>query len=45
MVVIASRAGRLRVALDGELVKMKPPLRYAIRRGALRVLVPPLRAG
>jgi diacylglycerol kinase family enzyme len=44
-VVIASRSGRLRVALDGELVKMKPPLRYAIRRRALRVLVPPLRTG
>jgi diacylglycerol kinase family enzyme len=37
---IDSRARRLRVALDGELVKMEPPLRCAIRPGALRVLVP-----
>ena len=44
-VVIGSRARRLRVALDGELVKMQPPLRYAIRRGALRVLVPRVRVG
>lgn len=39
---IDSRARRLRVALDGELVKMEPPLRIAIRPGALRVLVPPV---
>lgn len=38
--VLDSRARRLRVAVDGELVKMAPPLRCAIRRGALRVLVP-----
>ena len=40
-----SGARRLRVALDGELAMMEPPLRYAIRRGALRVLVPRLRVG
>lgn len=40
---IESRAHRLRVALDGETAKMAPPLRYRIRRGALRVMVP--RAG
>jgi diacylglycerol kinase family enzyme len=37
---IDSRAHRLRVALDGEIAKMAPPLRYRIRRGALRVIVP-----
>jgi diacylglycerol kinase family enzyme len=40
---MGSRAHHLRVALDGELHKMAPPLRYRIRRGALRVLVPRLR--
>jgi diacylglycerol kinase family enzyme len=40
---IGSRAHRLRVALDGELHKMVPPLRYRSRRGALRVLAPRLR--
>jgi diacylglycerol kinase family enzyme len=44
-VEIGSRARRLRVALDGELVQMQPPLRYAIRRAALRVLVPCVRPG
>jgi diacylglycerol kinase family enzyme len=38
---IHSRARRLRVAVDGELEKMRPPLRYRIRPHALRVLVPP----
>jgi diacylglycerol kinase family enzyme len=41
---IDSRARRLRVALDGEIAKMAPPLRYRIRRGALRVIVPRTRA-
>ena len=31
---------RLGVSLDGELTVLEPPLRYAIRRQALRVLVP-----
>lgn len=39
---INSRSSRLRVAADGELEKMKPPLRYRIRPHALRVLVPAL---
>lgn len=30
----------LPIALDGELVEMKPPLRFRIRPGALQVLVP-----
>ena len=34
----------LRVALDGELVRMEPPLRYRIRPRALRVLAPPARS-
>lgn len=38
--VIDSRARRLRVAIDGELLKIKPPLHYAIRPGALRVFAP-----
>jgi diacylglycerol kinase family enzyme len=39
---INSRSARLRVAADGELAKMAPPLRYRIRPNALRVLVPPV---
>jgi diacylglycerol kinase family enzyme len=42
---IDSRARRLRVALDGEIEKMAPPLRYRIRRGALRVLAPRAASG
>ena len=41
---ISARAHRLRVALDGELHKLVPPLRYRSRRGALRVLVPRVRS-
>jgi diacylglycerol kinase family enzyme len=41
---IGSRARRLRVALDGEIEKMAPPLRFRIRPGALRVMVPRARA-
>ncbi len=32
---------RLRVATDGEVTAMEPPLRYRLRPGALTVLVPP----
>jgi diacylglycerol kinase family enzyme len=31
----------LRVALDGEVFEIQPPLRYRIRRGALQLIVPP----
>lgn len=31
---------RIRVAIDGEVTMMKPPLRYRIRPGALNVIVP-----
>ena len=37
---IETRHERLRVALDGEVVTMEPPLHYRVRPGALRVLVP-----
>ena len=37
---IRSRASKLLVALDGEVEIMRPPLRYRIRPGALRVFVP-----
>lgn len=35
---VSSRADRLRVALDGEVLWMRPPLRYRVRPQALRVL-------
>jgi diacylglycerol kinase family enzyme len=38
---IGSRASRLPVSLDGEVAVMRPPLRYRIRPGALRVLGAP----
>lgn len=37
---IGTRHEHLRVALDGEVVTMEPPLHYRIRPGALRILVP-----
>lgn len=40
-VIVTSRASRLKVALDGEVLKMSSPLNYRSRPGALRVLVPP----
>jgi diacylglycerol kinase family enzyme len=40
-VEIRTRHRSLRVALDGEVVRMAPPIRYAIRPRALRVLAPP----
>ncbi|MGZ8218692.1 diacylglycerol/lipid kinase family protein [Methylomagnum sp.] len=39
-IVIASRHQIIRVATDGEVQLMRSPLRYRIRPGALRVLVP-----
>lgn len=39
-VEIVSHARRLRVAVDGELEIMRPPLRYRIRPRALRVFAP-----
>ena len=37
---IRTRRRRLRVALDGEVTIMAPPLHYRVRPGALRVLTP-----
>jgi diacylglycerol kinase family enzyme len=37
---IGSRHKRLRVARDGEVTTMKPPLHYRVLPAALRVLVP-----
>ncbi|RKK02104.1 diacylglycerol kinase family lipid kinase [Pseudoroseomonas wenyumeiae] len=39
-VEIRSRSAWMRVSVDGEVVPMRPPLRYAIRPGALRVFAP-----
>jgi len=39
-VKIETRHKRLRIALDGELDVMQPPLRYRIRSRAMRVIVP-----
>ena len=39
-VSISLRRRRVRVSMDGEVTKMRPPLIYRIRRGALRVIVP-----
>ena len=38
---VGSRARRLLVARDGEVERLRPPLRYRSRAGALRVLAPP----
>lgn len=39
-VQVHSRRRSLRVAADGEVLRLAPPLRYAIHPGALRVLAP-----
>jgi len=39
-VKIETRHKRLRVAFDGEIEVLQPPLEYQIRRRALRVIVP-----
>jgi YegS/Rv2252/BmrU family lipid kinase len=38
---IGTKHNRLRVALDGEVTIIEPPLHYRVRPGALRVLTPP----
>lgn len=38
--LIETRRKRVRVALDGELFHMAPPLHYSVKPGALRVIVP-----
>ena len=37
---ISIRRRTLRVSVDGEVVDMQPPLRYRVRRGGLKVIVP-----
>jgi diacylglycerol kinase family enzyme len=37
---IESRKRRLRMAMDGEVLRMRPPLRFRIRPGELRVMSP-----
>jgi YegS/Rv2252/BmrU family lipid kinase len=37
---VGTRHKRVRVALDGEVTVMEPPLHYGVRPGALRVLAP-----
>jgi diacylglycerol kinase family enzyme len=37
---IETRRSGIRVATDGEVTIMKPPLRYRVRPGALKVIVP-----
>jgi len=37
---VASKRSMLAVSLDGEVVRMAPPLEYKIRKGALRVIAP-----
>jgi diacylglycerol kinase family enzyme len=44
-ITIEPRRKRARVSADGEVVKLKAPLRYRTRPGALRVLVPPREEG
>jgi diacylglycerol kinase family enzyme len=41
---IDTKHRRLRVALDGEVTVLTPPLYYRTRPGALRVLTPPATA-
>ncbi len=38
---VLSRRRRLRVSLDGEIARLRPPLRYRSRRAALLVFAPP----
>jgi diacylglycerol kinase family enzyme len=38
---IDSRRRRLRVSFDGEIARLRPPIHYRSRPGALRVLAPP----
>ena len=38
---VETRRKRIHVATDGEVTRMRSPLRYRVRRGALLVLVPP----
>ena len=37
---ISTRGRTARVSVDGEVVDMETPLRYRVRRGGLKVIVP-----
>ena len=39
-VTIHSKRKKLTVALDGEIVEMKPPLNISVRKNALKIMVP-----
>jgi diacylglycerol kinase family enzyme len=39
-ITVSTRRARLRVATDGEVTVMETPLRYRVRPGALKVIVP-----
>jgi diacylglycerol kinase family enzyme len=41
-ILVSMRRHRVRVAMDGEVHVLDTPLRFAIRRDALRVVVPPV---
>lgn len=43
-VVVTVRRKRLRIALDGEIVRLQPPLRYRFREAALQVIAGPVEA-
>ncbi|TVV75049.1 diacylglycerol/lipid kinase family protein [Sphingomonas solaris] len=38
--LVRSRAGTIDVALDGEVIRLAPPLRFTVSPGALRICVP-----
>ena len=44
-IMVELRRERVRVALDGEITELETPLRYRIRSGALRVIVPAAEPG
>jgi diacylglycerol kinase family enzyme len=39
-ITAAFRRDRIGVAIDGEVIELKPPLEFAVRRNALRVMIP-----
>lgn len=42
-ILVGMRRRRVRVAMDGEVRMIETPLRYRLRRGALRIIVPTVR--
>lgn len=37
---IASRRSKIKVLLDGELIRMRSPLRFRLHPGALKLIIP-----